>query len=44
MKGDYKEAKAVIGKLKISDVRGVEPAIYYLDADVYDSGSGYLKL
>jgi hypothetical protein len=43
MKGDYKEAEAAVEKLKAGDVRGVEPAIHYLKADVYESGSGYLK-
>ena len=43
MKGDYKEAEAAIEKLKAGDVRGVEPAIRFLDADVYEFRSGYLK-
>jgi hypothetical protein len=43
MKGDYKEAQAAIEHLKGGDVRGVEPAIHFLRADVYEFRSGYLK-
>lgn len=43
MKGGYKEAEAAIAALKSGDVRGVEPAIRFLKADIYESGSGYLK-
>ncbi len=43
MKGDYKEAQAAIEDLKAGDVRGLEPAIRFLKADVQESRSGYLK-
>jgi hypothetical protein len=43
MKGDYKEAQAAIEDLKSGDVRGLEPAIRFLRADVQESRSGYLK-
>jgi hypothetical protein len=43
MKRDYKEAQAAIEDLKGGNVRGVEPAIHFLKADVYEFRSGYLK-
>ena len=43
MKGDYKQAQAAIEDLKAGNVRGVEPAIHFLKADVYEFRSGYLK-
>ena len=43
MKRDYKEAEAAIEDLKAGNVRGVEPAIHFLKADVYEHRSGYLK-
>ena len=43
MNSDYKEALSAIESLKAGDVRGVEPAINFLKADVYEFRSGYLK-
>ena len=43
MNRDYKEAQFAVESLKVGDVRGVEPAIKFLKADVYESRSGYLK-
>ena len=43
MKGNYKEAQAAIEDLKAGDVLGLEPAIRFLQDDVHESGSGYLK-
>lgn len=43
MKRDYKEAEAAIEDLKAGNLRGVEPAIHFLKADVYEHRSGYLK-
>ena len=43
MKSDYKEAQFAVERLKVGDVRGVEPAIKFLNADVYEFRSGYLK-
>jgi hypothetical protein len=43
MNSDYKEAKFAVESLKVGDVRGVEPAIKFLKADVYETRSGYLK-
>jgi hypothetical protein len=43
MKRGFKAAEAAIEQLKAGDVRGVEPAIGFLNADVYEFRSGYLK-
>jgi hypothetical protein len=43
MSSDYKEAHFAIESLKAGDVRGVEPAIRFLQADIYEFRSGYLK-
>lgn len=43
MNSDYKEAKLAVESLKAGDVRGVEPAIRFLKADIYEFRSGYLK-
>ena len=43
MNSDYKEAQSAVESLKAGDIRGVEPAITFLKADVYESRSGYLK-
>lgn len=43
MNSDYKEAQLAIERLKVGDVRGVEPAIRFLKADIYEFRSGYLK-
>jgi hypothetical protein len=43
MKGSYKGAEAAVEDLKAGDGRGIEPAIYFLKADVYEFRSGYLK-
>jgi len=43
MKDDYKAAQAAIRDLKSGNVRGIEPAIHFLKADVYEHRSGYLK-
>ena len=43
MKGNYKAAQAAIEELKAGDVRGLDPAIHFLKADVQESRSGYLK-
>ena len=43
MKDDYKKAEAAISDLKAGNVRGIEPAIQFLKADIYEYRSGYLK-
>jgi two-component SAPR family response regulator len=43
MKDDYKEAQAAIRDLKAGNIRGIETAIHFLKADVYEHRSGYLK-
>ena len=43
MNSDYKEAQSAVESLKAGDIRGVEPAIKFLKADVYEFRSGYLK-
>ncbi|HEX6624544.1 MAG TPA: hypothetical protein VF064_12595 [Pyrinomonadaceae bacterium] len=40
---DYKEAHAAADDLKAGEVRGVEPAIRFLKADVNEFGAGYAK-
>lgn len=43
MNGDYKDAQKAVADLKAGDVRGIEPAIHFLNADVIEFRSGYLK-